>query len=39
MMWPVVQTQASVTIGTGGAAKFVQVPPIDIPTNSRPSVP
>lgn len=34
-----VERQASVTIGTGGAPKFVHVPPTDIATNRRASVP
>jgi len=33
------QFQAEATISTGGAAKFVSVPPIEILTNNTPSVP
>ena len=37
-MKPVSQPHARATISTGGAAKWVSVPPIDTFTKSRPSV-
>jgi hypothetical protein len=38
IMKPMPQLQVSATISTGGAAKGVSVPPIEILTNSTPSV-